>query len=89
MFGPSVCKPSLESDITFFCSHVSLCYDCGSGGGGSSEVPVDVEMFLGRLMAAGLGDSVTPPTAAPGGREASYARLEAYGLLRAPPPRFA
>ena len=42
-------------------------------------------MFLGRLMAVGLAGSVTP-TAAPSGREASYARLEAYGLLRAPPP---
>ena len=53
------------------------------------EVPVDEEMFLGRLRAVGLADSVTPPAAAPSGREASYARLAAYGFFRAPPPRLA
>ena len=33
-------------------------------------------------MALGLTDSVTPPTAAPGGREAWYDRLAPNGLLR-------
>ena len=50
------------------------------------EVPVDEEMFLGRLMTAGFADSVRPRTTPCGGEE-SYARLAACGLLRAPQPR--
>ena len=47
------------------------------------EAPVDEETFLGRLMAMGQADSVTLPTAALSGGEASYARLAANRLLTA------
>ena len=60
------------------------CDWCGSGRKGPTsqrfhllEEHTGIPEVQGRLMAVGLADSVTPPTAARSGCEASYDRLAA------------